>query len=305
VMPRLRRFSIVNSIPNGPSCTALNTSLASLQLTFNCKGAAPDPYTDLSMRNLVDFLDTQQSLVDLTLRFDVRMVALALPQRIAVLRALQMFHLYINFDVTYNGWITQVLLQSLETPALHSFVLSIGSSVNQIQRVVTEVLRGNERFTRIQDFDLRILSLPALGVIDLKAIYNALHSLRHLSITAPDDKLSLNSINICVGNSRDEGDVTDSDDYPSWFRFESLPPLESIRLSGNAFSRNFFQQLCGKYLTWEAPEGCLQLRSVVLRNCRCFDENLEDIYRLVPASQVVWLDDRAGFEDDEDSDDEL
>ncbi|KLO07925.1 hypothetical protein SCHPADRAFT_1001320 [Schizopora paradoxa] len=293
VMPRLRSFSIANAIPKGASCTSLGTSLVTLQLTFNVQSSL---LTELSMLNLVDFLTSQPSLVDLTLRFESRMSPVPVASLSKLLQSLETLHLHIqvNFDHSIFIW---SLLNCLNMPILRSFKLSIDSDVNYVQKIIEDTVRSNDRFREIQSFDLQIFAKQVLGTIDVGPSFHHLLSLRTLSIAIPKV-----DVTVCSVNMWNDAVLAG---YPT-FDFDNhhvgrLAPLERLRLCGNAFNPGLLRQLHAKY---EQQEVLLKLNNLVLKNCRCFDNDLDALYKLVPANEVVWLDALTDVED-EGSDDEM
>ncbi|KLO07917.1 hypothetical protein SCHPADRAFT_1001312 [Schizopora paradoxa] len=290
VMPRLRSVSITNAIPKGQSCTALSASLVSLQLTFDCR---PWPTTGLSLVDLVEFLGSMSSLLDLTLQFNSRINTMPLRGRHGLLQSLEALNLHLGFDDQVFAW---DLLGVLKMPVLQSFVLSVDFNADRVQNTVASCLETNNRFAEIRSFELRVFGKAAMGTIVVRDIFCHLHSLRNLSIVAPTKPLDPKGdhiINFWRDSELDYG-PSDQDGLFNITFVERLPPLENLRLCGNVFNLKIIEHIYDEYKRKEIP---LMLKSLVLKNCRCFDDDLEALYRFIPPHNIICLDDFEGYED--------
>lgn len=286
VMPRLNRFSILNFVPKGTSSTVLGTSLTSLRINFNLPTAFSVPAGDIDLLGFAKFLRSQRSLVDLTICFDVGMYQTPPLPRSATLPSLQSFRLHLGLK--HSGSMTEYLLRSLQMPSLHNFYFTVECATENLERIMSYVLYSNSAFTKIQDFDFHIMLKPAYGSVDLSIVPDRLRSLRSLSITTPDDIPGPCSINmdrnlLAVIDSSREGERPNVPSPPLRF-------LERLRLHGSTFSPEFLPRLL-RALAIEDPKHLDQLGEVVLRNCSSFNGCLEEVYKLVPSSRFIWLDD--------------
>ncbi|KLO07916.1 hypothetical protein SCHPADRAFT_909048 [Schizopora paradoxa] len=276
VMPQLRSFSIANDIPKGAFRTALGTSLVSLQLIFNRS-------THLDLPGLIDLLDSQPSLIDLSLQVKyIRSMPIA--GQTSQLPSLQNFCLHL--DAGPKGSVSaRNLLNCLVMPILQSFKFSIDSTKGgKIQELIEDTMESNARFREIQNFDLQIFAKDALGIIDIGPAFSQLLTVRNLSITTPNFSRNVSSFDISQTTALPaSAPLEDADEH----LVNLLPPLESLRLCGNAFSPKFIRNLHARYADQEVH---LALDSLVLKNCGSFDDDIETLYELVPADKVVWLD---------------
>lgn len=281
VMPLLHRLSILNSVPKDHSSLAFGTSLTSLQLVFTKSVNADFDYVDISLPDLVHFISKQQSLAELSIRFDIGIYQnIIRPTQPAILPSLKSFQLYLGEK--HSRSIVEYLLQALEMSSLRNFLLTVDCDIEELAQVAFYVLDGISSSSEIQDFHLRFVK-SSTGLTDLSTTLPKMQSLRNLSISSPDDADRLCSINmdqILLTIARDL-DGPEPSSFP-------LPFLESIRLRGNAFSPTFLQSLLA--LAAKDPKHLDQIKEVVLQNCSCFEKNLERIYRIIPRDRVIWLD---------------
>jgi len=246
-------------------------------------------FGDIDLLGLVEFLHSQQSLVDLAICFDVGMYQTPPLPRSATLSSLRSFQLHLG--PKHSRSMTEYVLRSLQMPSLHTFTFSVNCqwTTEDLERITSYVLCGNSALTKIQDFEFRIIPKPPYGAVDLSIVLDMLSSLRSLSITTTNNTPDLYSLNmdrklLTVINSSREGEHPNIPSSP-------LPFLERLRLRGNTFSPEFLQQLLSA-LAVDDPKHLDRLREVVLRDCYRFTNGcLEETYKLVPRSRVLWLGD--------------
>jgi len=183
---------------------------------------------------------------------------------------------------------TEYILRSLHMPSLLNLTFAVDCATENLERITSYVLCRNSAFTKIQDFDFRIMLEPADGSVDLSIVLDILHCLRSLSITTPDDipgpcSLNMDRTLLAVINSSREDEHPNNSSLP-------LPFLERLRLRGNTFSPEFLPRLL-RALAIDDPKRLDRFGEVVLRNCSSFSGRLEEVYKLVPSSRFIWLDD--------------
>ena len=175
------------------------------------------------------------------------------------------------------------VLGDLKMPSLHSFVLSVDFDKDYVQDTVVNAFESNERFSKIQSFELRMYGKAAMGTRDVRDIFCYLHSLRNLSIVAPIRSKNYSLVNFwrdteIYGPSYRDGLFVEDHD---------LPPLETLRLRGNGFNPKFIMQIREEYERKKSP---WKLKSLILKNCRCFDDEMDALYGLVPPHNIICLD---------------
>ncbi|KLO14546.1 hypothetical protein SCHPADRAFT_309148 [Schizopora paradoxa] len=284
VMPRLRQVSILNFVPVDKSLIAIGTSLTSLQLVFTKRINAELDESNVSLPDLIRFINRHQSLVELAIRTDIGAFQdTSPPTPPTIIPSIKSFHLHVGGrHVKYTS---KYLLQPLQMPSLHTFLLTVECNFEDLSQIASSILPViSTSSSEIQDFKLRLAN-ASRGYADLSTIIDELRSLRSLSISVPNDAeyrcfINMDERLLAVLN---DNNIPESSTLP-------LPLLERIRLHGNAFNPTFLQRLLDG-LAAKDPKHLNQIKEVVLRNCSCFDETLEGIYKIIPRDRVIWLDD--------------